>query len=217
MEDKDDKLIKCYQDCFLAEDTKCQDEAAEAIYNKYAELVLDLVKNYLYWNRIEEVERISKDDMATLIVELEDIIHEIWKRIFAQLQRNAQTGKIFERDFNSWVEGLVRKTVNNFGNVIWDMRRNRRSFSDMDTQQAISQSTTAEDLESVDQIIERYELSDSTLRALNSLSKRERAFVVAHYLQDIPVEKIAAHWGVSIGTVYRDMNNARKKMGKVLL
>jgi RNA polymerase sigma-70 factor (sigma-E family) len=59
-----------------------------------------------------------------------------------------------------------------------------------------------------DQVSDR----DAILTALRSLSPRQRACVVLHYYEDLPVVRVAAALGVGQGTVKRYLNEAMSRM-----
>lgn len=63
-----------------------------------------------------------------------------------------------------------------------------------------------------DQVLEQ----EVMLAALGDLSPQQRACVVLHYYQDLPVAEVAAALGVGEGTVKRYLNQARAKLAERL-
>lgn len=208
MDAKDEELVKRYQICCLDEGAEGLIEAGKAIYDRYGEQVLDWAESFAYRYRISEV---LGDDETAGILEISEILNEIWLRVFTQLRRNAEKGKQIGR-FRGWLYRLIRNVVKDKADEVWKYRRTCNSLSQMDDlrkEQMLLENQ--ESLEMPDEIYERREASSLLDEASNALSDRELE-VVALYRQGKSVEQIAKTVDRSKDAVYARLRSAIAKM-----
>jgi RNA polymerase sigma-70 factor (sigma-E family) len=122
----------------------------------------------------------------------EDLVQEALVRVFSRPLRAPRPGA---------AEAYVRVTVTN---LFIDGARRRTRW----TRAAPLLETPALAADPADQVAER----DSVLTALSVLSPRQRACVVLHYYQDLPVAEVAAALGVGEGTVKRYLSDAMPRL-----
>ena len=209
---KTEELVKQYQACFLRGDTQGLMEAGEAIFNQYGQRVQNWAASLFYRYRTAEVVEMASTDDEAPITEMSDTINDIWLQVFAQLQKNAETGKEI-RSFSRWLYGFTRNVVCKEANVVWDGRRDLPISLDDQNDDGISQEIQVRiSAETPDEVVLRKELVGRMKEAREALDERERTYVEQRYDEELSAADIAKAEGLSEDAIRYHLRKAIRKM-----
>src|SRR4051812_23919836 len=157
----------------------------------FAELVATMERPLLYFAR-----SIVRDDDAAL-----DVLQAVWMTAFRDLRRLEQPGAL-----RSWLYRVTR------GHAVDHVRR--------DVARASAERPLADEAEGVaaPQEEPRFDTEDAEAlhRALDALDVRHREVLVLHFLEDLPVDEVAAVVGCPPGTVKSRIFHAKRALKEAL-
>jgi len=158
----------------------------------FAELVETMERPLLYFAR-----SIVDDDEAAL-----DVLQAVWMTAFRQLRRLDQPVAL-----RSWLYRVTR------GHAVDHVRRG--------VARASAERSLAAEAEEAASVHEepRFDAEDAAAlhRALSTLDVRHREVLVLHFLEDMPVDEVAAVVGCPAGTVKSRIHHAKRALREALL
>jgi RNA polymerase sigma-70 factor (ECF subfamily) len=158
----------------------------------FAELVETMERPLLYFAR-----SIVHDDEAAL-----DVLQTVWMAAFREIRRLDDPAAL-----RSWLYRITR------GRAVDHVRR--------DVARASAEQALADEVEEVESSPEepRFDVEDAAAlhRALATLGVRHREVLVLHFLEDMPVDDVAAVVGCPPGTVKSRIFHAKRALKEALL
>jgi RNA polymerase sigma-70 factor (ECF subfamily) len=158
----------------------------------FAELVATMERPLLYFAR-----SIVRDDEAAL-----DVLQAVWMTAFRQLRRLDEPAAL-----RSWLYRITR------GHAVDHVRRDVTRASAVRTiaEEACEVASTGDE--------PRFDAEDAAAlhRALDTLDVRHREVLVLHFLEDMPVDEVAAVVGCPPGTVKSRIHHAKRALKEALL
>ena len=158
----------------------------------FAELVGTMERPLLYFAR-----SIVRDDEAAL-----DVLQAVWMTAFRELRRLDEPAAL-----RSWLYRVTR------GHAVDHVRR--------DAARASAERSLAGEADEAAPPLEepRFDAEDAAAlhRALDTLDVRHREVLVLHFLEDMPVDEVAAVVGCPPGTVKSRIYHAKRALKEALL